>query len=212
MQDQPAPSRDGATAFTLREAAAELGISLNTLRRRISAGQIDAERVHRPQGHVWQVYLHRAATQEHRSNVTVQQDGATVQQPASVPPAAEAMVSLIQTTIGTILGPLVAEQSALRQTVERQAERVAELERENGRLSADLEHAATTVEELREDLDAVHAQNSTLVARGAPETVQPTTGALLRRWRLLWPLWAFMAIVTVLVVVVAVVVRLVVPR
>jgi hypothetical protein len=35
---------------------------------------------------------------------------------------AEAMVSLIQTAIAAVLGPLVAEQAALRQTVEWQPE------------------------------------------------------------------------------------------
>jgi excisionase family DNA binding protein len=54
---QAAPSQHPATAFTLQEAAAILGVSLNTLRRRIDAGQVRAERVERPQGHVWRVYL-----------------------------------------------------------------------------------------------------------------------------------------------------------
>jgi hypothetical protein len=48
------------------------------------------------------------------------------------------MVSLIQTTIATVLGPLVAELAASRQTIERHADRVAKLERENGRLAAEL--------------------------------------------------------------------------
>jgi hypothetical protein len=41
----------------------------------------------------------------------------------------------VQATVATVLGPLVAELAASRQTNERQAERVAELERENGRLT-----------------------------------------------------------------------------
>jgi hypothetical protein len=52
------------------------------------------------------------------------------------------MVSLIQTTIGTVLGPLVGQVDAQRQTIERQADRIAELERENGRLSERLALAA----------------------------------------------------------------------
>ena len=59
------------------------------------------------------------------------------------------MVALIQTTIGTILGPVVAELAASRQTVERRAERVAELKRENGRL---------------------RTENAALEARTAPQT------------------------------------------
>jgi hypothetical protein len=47
---------------------------------------------------------------------------------------AEALVSLIQTTIATVLGPLVAELAANRQ-----------LERDHGRQTAELERAASTI-------------------------------------------------------------------
>jgi hypothetical protein len=187
MQDQPAPSRDSATAFTLREAAAELGISLNTLRRRISAGQIDAERVHRPQGHVWQVYLHRAATQEHRSDGTVQRDGATVQQPPTAPAPAEAMVSLIQTTIGTVLGPLVGQLDAQRQTIERQAGEIAELREDRGRLTAEVE--ALKVSQAQQD------------AHPGPVAPIPATDArvpLTARLRALAP-WVFGVLMIIIV-------------
>lgn len=58
-------------------------------------------------------------------------------------PAAEAMVSLIQTTIGAVLGPLVAEQAALRQIVERQADQLVSQAGTIGRLEA--ENAALRV-------------------------------------------------------------------
>jgi hypothetical protein len=174
MQDQPAPSRDGAAVFTLREAAAELGISLNTLRRRIAAGQIDAERVHRPQGHVWQVYLHGAGTQEHRANGTMQREGATVQpQMAPALIQAEAMAAYTR----SILEPLV-------QSVDRLTTRVAELERENGRLSERLE--------------------STLTASTAPQSAEPTTEAPPARsssttWLTPRRFWTIAALVLVLI-------------
>lgn len=65
MQDAAAPSKaepaarsqHPPTVFSLQEAATVLGVSHNTLRRRIEAGQVRAERVERPQGHVWRVYL-----------------------------------------------------------------------------------------------------------------------------------------------------------
>jgi hypothetical protein len=47
------------------------------------------------------------------------------------------MVSLIQTTIATMLGPLVGGLQLSRQTIERQADALRELERENGRQSAE---------------------------------------------------------------------------
>ena len=44
-------------SYTLREAAGVLGVSVTALRRRVAAGQIRAERVDRPQGSSWRVYL-----------------------------------------------------------------------------------------------------------------------------------------------------------
>jgi len=44
-------------SYTLREAAGTLGVSVTALRRRVAAGQIKAERVDRPQGSSWRVYL-----------------------------------------------------------------------------------------------------------------------------------------------------------
>jgi len=189
MQDSAAPCRDGATPFTLHEAAEVLGVSLNTLRRRIAAGQVEAERVRRPQGHVWQVYLHPPGTQDHRSTGTVQQDGAaTVQHPPTALAQAEALTSLVQTTIGTVLGPLVAEQTALRLTVERQAEALAELREDRGRLSAELERAASTIVTL----------NTALEARTATQDAEALRTLSPPRWRSLTPwLLAVLALVVV---------------
>ena len=52
-------------------------------------------------------------------------------------PTADAMASLIQATLTPIIGPLVAEQAALRQMVERQADTIADLREERGRESAE---------------------------------------------------------------------------
>jgi excisionase family DNA binding protein len=133
-------SEQGVTyqQVTVSEAAAILGVSVMTVRRMIKRGQLEGERVHRPQGTAYVVKLQLDAPQG-------TQDAPATEQPAenmsringTAPAPAEAMVSLIQTTIATVLGPLVAEQAALRQTVERSATRVAELERENGSLTAE---------------------------------------------------------------------------
>jgi hypothetical protein len=47
------------------------------------------------------------------------------------------MVALIQTTITTVLGPLVSELTSSRQTIERQAEEIAGLREDRGRLTAE---------------------------------------------------------------------------
>src|SRR6185503_17092347 len=46
-----------AAGYSLQDAAAVLGVSVNTLRKRIRSGQVKGERVERPQGYVWEVYL-----------------------------------------------------------------------------------------------------------------------------------------------------------
>src|SRR5687767_6167404 len=57
-------------SYTLREAASILGRSVSAVRRQITSGQIRAERVQRPQGSVWRVYLDGDGLERDRS-VTV---------------------------------------------------------------------------------------------------------------------------------------------
>jgi excisionase family DNA binding protein len=75
----PAGSQEAPAAFSLQDAAALLGCSLNTLRRKIKAGEIHAERIERPQGHVWQVYL---STLQPPNQQEGQHPPSTLQQPA----------------------------------------------------------------------------------------------------------------------------------
>jgi hypothetical protein len=61
----------------------------------------------------------------------------------AVTPAAQAdaMVSLIQATIATVLGPLMTELADNRRALTDLAGRIPELERENGQLTAELDTA-----------------------------------------------------------------------
>ena len=122
--DQPATVTDhepattvGTAAVTVEQAAAILGVSVTTVRRRIRDGSIRAEEARRPQGPVWLVYLPSGATPPTVSD----QPSATV--PATAPTNAENTVAYTR----TLLEPLVA-------ALERAHARVAELERENGAL------------------------------------------------------------------------------
>ncbi len=124
-----------------------LGISVNTLRRRITEGQVRGERVRRPQGYVWRVYL----DDEHPPE---QEAPSRLQQPATPLAQAEALATLIQATLTPIIAPLVAEQAALRQTVERQAGEVADLREERGRLTAELEAERSARQQLLTERDA----------------------------------------------------------
>jgi hypothetical protein len=164
-----------ATAlFTVEQAAAILGLSVTTVKRRIRAGLLRAEEAHRPQGTVWLVYLDAAATGATEERPSAASVAATA---PTTPPAAEAIVSLIQTTIATVPGPLVGQLDAQRQTLERQAGRVAELERENGRQSAELERATSTVVALSDELERLRAPSSPVAGSGGPEVPAPTKGA-----------------------------------
>jgi hypothetical protein len=152
MQDRSAP-------FTLREAAEALGISLNTLRRRIAAGDIRAEKADRPQGFVWQVYLDGSmegatAPFQDRANGTVHQDGpGPVQAERFAVPAiaqAEAMAAYTR----SLLEPLVAHVGELETTIREQAETIGALRNENDTLK-----------------DTV----ATLETRTASQAVEPST-------------------------------------
>jgi excisionase family DNA binding protein len=156
---------------TIEQAAAILGVSASTIRRRIRAGTLQVTETRRPQGVVWLVHLPpgvRPATATDTVD-TPPVDTAPTTQPAP----ADAMVSLIQTTIGTVLGPLVSELAASRQTIERQAETIADLREERGRLSAELA-----------------AERQAKASTDGPTAPQPVTLPLepsTPRWRSWWP-------------------------
>lgn len=190
VSTQPAPNGAGSqhapTAFSLQDAATLLGVSLNTLRRRIAAGEVRAERVTRPQGHVWRVYLNvqsppaQQAEQQPASRLQQHPDS-TLQEPAaSVQPSmeiqrAEAMAGFLTPLLQRAIEPLVAELGETRRQLVDQGETI-------GRLRAELEHALTTIQALQAP-----------VAPNEPESSQetPTTPAAASTpsrpwWRAWW--------------------------
>lgn len=125
---------------TIEQAAALLGVSSSTIRRRIRAGSLQVTETRRPQGTVWLVHLppgvRPATATDTVDTASVTTTASTDQSPGQPAPApSDAILVLVQTTIATVLGPLVGQLDAQRQTIERQADRIAELERENGRLT-----------------------------------------------------------------------------
>jgi len=181
----------------LQEAAAILGVSLNTLRRRIDAGQVRADKVQRPQGHVWRVYLDSVqqppAPAQQRSEQdagsTLHQDAdSTLQQPATSLMQAEAMAAYTR----SVLEPLVT-------ALERSEDHARELEHENGRLGAELERATTAVATLSSELEAERSAKSALEARTALQTSDATQESALSHWRL-WVPWLLAALAIVVVV------------
>lgn len=128
-------------------------MSLNTLRRRITAGEVRAERVTRPQGHVWRVYLDvepapaQHAAQPAASRLPQQPDSTLLHAPASAQPSteiqrAEAMAGFLTPLLQQAIEPLVAELGATRRQLVDQGEAL-------GRLRAELEHAQATIRALQ---------------------------------------------------------------
>jgi hypothetical protein len=100
-----------------------LGVSFNTLRRRIDAGQVQAERVRRPQGHVWRVYLDA----DHRSDQRAEQD-ATQDAASTLPQPPDVLrAGAMATYTRSLLEPLVNRLAEQERTIRGQAEELGRL-------------------------------------------------------------------------------------
>ncbi len=137
------PSRQA----TVAEAAAILGVSVVTIRRMIKRGELEAERVVRPQGSAYLVTLPPDAPSPSEDGTPTEQSAQDVSRTDGTP------VGLMAAWSEAFLAPLVAELAESRQTVERQAERLVELARENGILTERL----AGLERVR-DAAVAHAQ------------------------------------------------------
>jgi hypothetical protein len=109
------------------EAVRILGLSATTIRRKIDAGELEAERVPRPQGTAFLVKVPADAPAGTSEAPGVLQDEPRMHQDA---PAGTDQIA-------TILVPLVAQIDALRRTVERQAEQLITQAETIGRLQAE---------------------------------------------------------------------------
>jgi hypothetical protein len=155
-----------------------LGIGVNTLRRRIATGQVQAEQIERPQGQIWRVYLDVQHPPSQQSAQPPEQEAVGgSQQPPTQLAQADAISTLVQTTVAAVLGPLVAEVAASRQTIERQAEQIADLREERGRHTAELERAASTVVALGAENEALRASHSPVASNPAPVVPAASTDA-----------------------------------
>ena len=94
------------------------------MRRMLRRGQLEGERAHRAQGSAYVVRLPADPAHATADATATQQLAGNVSRANATKQPAVTMASLIQPTIASVLAPLVAVN-------ERQAEHVAELEREN---------------------------------------------------------------------------------
>src|SRR4051794_2332883 len=130
---------------TLPEAARILGVSESTVRRLVKAGKLEAERVLRPQGHVWMVRVPAPSTDPPAD--PPRWIGASPANPPEQPAPLAAWVT-------SVLEPLVTELGPSRQRIEP-------LARENGRLAA--------------ENDALRASQQPQAGSTAPDPQEPPT-------------------------------------
>ncbi len=128
----------------LPEAARILGVSESTVRRLVKAGKLEAERVLRPQGHVWMVRVPASSTNPPEDPPRwIPPSPANPPDQPTAPPAPQGWTKFV-------LEPLVLELGTSRQRIE-------DLGRENGKLGAEPERAASTVVALGEENAALIA-------------------------------------------------------
>lgn len=166
------------TRVTVAEAAAALGVNVVTIRRMIKRGQLEAERVHRPQGSAYLVTLPGHGAGDETPTGQPAQDMSRTQET----PAEQMMAAWSASVLTPILAPIVAELTATRQQLVSQAETI-------GRQSA--------------ELDAARAQISTLLAHTEAQAAEPTTEPPQARWSR-WVEWSPTVVLLVVTLVLAV--------
>jgi hypothetical protein len=129
-----AGSIEGAAAgYSLQDAAAVLGVSVNTLRKRIRTGQVSAERIERPQGYVWQVYIDGLQPPGQPADHPASQEAPSrLQQPPQVMMQAEAMAAYTR----SLLEPMVALVEQQQTVIAEQAETIGALRAQVSTLEA----------------------------------------------------------------------------
>ena len=159
---------------SVAEAAALLGVSVATVRRRIRAGELEAETVIRPQGTAFVVRMAVDASAGVGDAYDRDQGpGSTTRTEAS---SEQAILALVQAAITPILAPVMARMAEQEATIREQAETIGEL----------------------------RAENRALLASTAPQSVEPTTEAPTARpasttWLTPWRFWIIAALMLVLV-------------
>jgi excisionase family DNA binding protein len=125
---------------SVSEAARILRVSPGTVRRRIAEGTLKAERVIRPQGTAWRVHVPDDAPATHNVLPAGTSNGASDSESGHAPVTYAPHAQDVPATAGLVesVARLIAELAEVRVVSDRRADRVAELERENARLTAQL--------------------------------------------------------------------------
>jgi excisionase family DNA binding protein len=153
---------------TVPETARILGVSVQTVRRMIRRGQIEGRRVYRPQGSAFIVTLPVDGPRTNDVPATDQapRTGARANGPGPTT-APELMAAWSETFLGPIMARMAEQETTIR-----------ELERENGRLTAELAaaRAAERPQEARETPSPVETPTE------PPAPGEPGSAPWWRRW------------------------------
>ncbi len=135
--------------FTFAQACVALGVSAHTLRRRITSGEVQAERVRRPQGYTWIVYLDQAPGSRDGTDVTsrVPGDRPAITLDGQPSPAgtqaadghqlALALAPLVEASVSAAVAPLRAELADVRATLSQRDQELGQLRAVLGQVLAD---------------------------------------------------------------------------
>ncbi len=156
----------GTRWYTIAEAAPILGVSVDTVRRRVKRGQLEARQVHTQHGPTWEVCLGTVST-EH--------------QDADRRPANGAHGHAGGNAEGIAGGNAGAGMVQLVALVDR-------LQRENRDLAGQVGYLQACVQMHEETIRALTAPRQPVEAPGAPESVDPTTEPS-APWWWFWERW-----------------------
>jgi hypothetical protein len=203
-----APGSAGDGGLTVAQVAQQLGISTDAVRRRLKAGELSGHQRPTKHGPTWCVHPDEppglrdgpatvpptVAPGTRNGSATVAPGSAPMENVDEPPDTGSGMALLQAEAMAaytrSVLEPLVA-------ALERSEGRVAELERENGRQSAELERAASIAVKLSDELEALKSARASTGGRTAPESPDPATESSAPRWR---PRMPWLPAVTMLVV------------
>jgi excisionase family DNA binding protein len=169
---------------SVAEAAAILGVSVATVRRRIRAGELEAETVLRPQGSAFVVRLPVQASAGVSDAYDSRQEPRDTMRTEASPE--QAMLHLVQAAVTPILAPVMARMAEQEATIRQQAETIGEL----------------------------RASYRALEARTAPQSVDPTPEPSPAGWRplLAWSPTVALLVMTLVLAVLLLVRVLLAPR
>jgi hypothetical protein len=190
-QDAPATSPQGAPThrfIPVAEAVRILGLSATTIRRKIDAGELEAERIARPQG---TAFLVKVPSDEPADAPTRAENTPSTNHDAPRTPQ-EAPLTHLDTPgrtdqLTAVVVPLVAQIDALRQTVDRQAEQLVSMSETIGRQAERVANLEIENGHLMARIVALKAPQQRVDAPTAPESLPPIPKPPPAWWRAWWP-------------------------